>query len=338
MTEVGKGAYGTVKIVDGCAVKEFRKYSHLVQESIAGVFLKGQEHVVEFIGADFKNITLSMKAYPITLRKWLNETDSQPRHLKDEMARQLLKGLTEIHSLHLVHGDIKPGNILIQRDPLKLVIADLGFISLRPYSKCERTAAVYRDTNVKSCFGHDIYSTGIIFLEMYGDLKVRQQGNYDELKGAIRDEISDQNLRKILNAMIHKNHDKRPSAGDVYYKMFGEMIVYPSINSHFEVDSEYPKIRRVMRRLSEKYDIMRPNRGYKALVNYIGRNYNSYRKYGYEIYATSMIFILSSVFGRYTTFDQKNAAEYSNCKESVIVKITSRLCLDGEVVQYLMTP
>lgn len=338
MAEVGKGAYGTVTIVDGNAVKQFRKCSHLVQECVAGVFLRGQENVVEFIDADFKNVTLTMKAYPLTLRKWLNEVESQPKHLKDEAARQILKGLIEIHSLHLVHGDMKPGNILVDRDPFRVVIADLGFISLRPYSKCERTAAVYRDTNVKSCHGHDIYSTGIILLEMYGDLKVKTQGTYEELREAITNEIQDKTMRKILRAMINEDHDKRPSAGKIYHKMFGEKIIYPSINSNFEVDYNYPEIRACMKTLAERYNIIRPNRGYKALSNYVERHNKSYKKHGCEVYSAAMIFILSSVFGRYTTFDQKQAAKFCGCSSSLIVRITGKLCMDGDVVQYLMTP
>lgn len=338
MTEVGKGAYGTVRIVDGRAVKEFRKCSHLVQECIAGVYLRGLDHVVEFLGADFNKNCISMIAYPSTLKSWLKDGESRTFEEKREAARQILLGLIEIHSLHLVHGDMKPNNILLKENPLHIVIADLGFISLRPFSKCERTAAVYRDKKVKSCNGHDIYSTGIVFLEMFGDLKITMQGTYKELREAIKNEIFDPDMRKILRAMMHKDHNKRPSAGKIYYKMFGEKIIYPTINSHFEVYNENSEVMKVMMRLSEKYEIIRPNRGYKALTNYIQRNPNSYKKHGAKVYSSSMIFILSSVFGRYTTFDQKRAAEYSGCKEEEIVKVTSKLCLDDEVVQYLMTP
>lgn len=338
MAEVGRGAYGTVTIVDGYAVKQFRKHSHLVQESIAGVFLRGQEHVVEFITADFGAITLSMKAYGSTLRKWMNESDNHPKHLKDEVVKQVLKGLIEIHSLHLVHGDMKPGNILLDPEKFHLVIADLGFISLRPYSKCERTAAIYRDTNVKSCQGHDIYSTGIIFLEMYGELKIKTQGTYEELHDAIKNEISDKTMRKILRAMMHKNHEKRPSAGKIYYKMFGQKIQYPIINSNFEVEQEFPDVRHTMKSICEKYEIIRPSRGYKALAHFIVRNRKLYDRHGCKAFATSMIFILSSVFGRYNEFDQKIAAKYAGCDVKTIIRITSKLCLDSDVVQYLMTP
>jgi hypothetical protein len=343
--KLGQGAYGMVTMDGDYAVKHFKKQSHLVQETIAGVFLYGQKHVVEFVSADFDNITLRMKCYPTTLRKWSNDAVGKPMEYKDKAARQLLLGLINIHKLHLVHGDIKPGNILVVEEPFYLAIADLGFISLQPYSKCERTAAVYRDTNVKSCHGHDVYSAGIILLELYGDIKISEQATPEQLHEAIDEQINhpgkDQKcfkLRKVLKKMTHKDHEKRPSAADVYFELFGEKIQYPKISGYFEADKHYYDVRAIMKKLSDRHEIIRANRGYKALCNYIVRNEEIYEKHGPKACAASMTFVLSSVFGRFNNFNEKAAADYAGCSKKVIIDIASRLCLDTDVVHYLMTP
>lgn len=336
--EVGKGAYGTVSIVNGLAVKKFRKHSHLVQETLAGIFLRGQEHVVEYITSDFRDLTLTMKTYPLTLRKWMNEVESQPTHLKNEVTKQLLLGLIEIHSLHLVHGDIKPGNILLSKDPIRLVIADLGFISLRPYSKCERTAQIYRDTNVKSGPSHDIYSTGIILLEMFGNLVLKEQAKYNDLHAIAKHEIEDVTLSRVIKDMLHEDHNKRPSAGQVYHKLFGTKIMYPPVSSNFEVYFEYPEVKAIMKKIATKYGIIRPNRGYKALCNYLEQHKREYKQNGPTIYACCMVFMLSSVFSKYSVFDEKTAAQYCKCSEEKIIDMTGKLCMNDEVVTYLMSP
>ena len=50
-----------------------------------------------------------------------------PMRPNKEVLLQLARGLQYIHSQHLIHGDVKPGNILISSDnPANLKFADFG--------------------------------------------------------------------------------------------------------------------------------------------------------------------------------------------------------------------
>lgn len=349
MAFVGRGTYGTVKVKGDVAIKKFHKLSHIVQEAIAGMYLKDQEHIVQFISADFHKQKLMMKRHSSTLRKWL-EVPDRPIKQKRDVTQQLLKGLINIHSLKLVHGDIKPGNILIDENPLVVTIADLGFISLRPFSKVERTAAPYRDKVIKSHYEHDVYSVAIILLEIYGELKITDQGNYDQIHDAINREVVDTNghmkkyfvpeskLRSLLLSMTDKIHDLRPSVAEVYYELFGEKITYPHIKNKVEIKKDIPDLKMHMKKIVEEYKIDRANRGYKALVLYFERRKMEPSKKEYPIYAASMVFILSSVFGKRCTFDENMASAYANVKVGLIIDTVEKLALDKNTVNILMTP
>lgn len=337
---VGKGAYGSVTVKGNRATKKLNKYSHVVQETVAGFFLIGQENVVEFLDASIANKTITMRRYEKTLRNWMDKEESHPIELKNEVTRQFLKGLMNIHALKLVHGDIKPGNIFVNEKPLKVVIGDLGFISLVPFSKVERTAAVYRDKVPISCYGHDIYSACIIMLEIYGELKVGMQAEYGQIHEAIKEEITDPKMKKLLLEMASPDHDKRPMISEVYYRLFGEKVEYPIVKNNFEALYENKEMRTIMKSLADKYDIQRAHRGYKALIFYINKNSRNYIKCkkACKKYSTCMIFILSSVFGRFTKFNEKMAAEYCGCEVHEIIKVTEELCLDRELIHIIMSP
>jgi serine/threonine protein kinase len=366
MAFAGRGSYGTVTVEGDRAIKKFKKLSHITQESIAAIFLQGHPHIVQFVSANFYEKKMVMQRHTKTLRKWMDFEGDRVRPVKQkiEVLRQILKGLMTIHSLKLVHGDMKPGNILLDEDPLHVVIADLGFISLRPFSKVERTAAVYRDKVVKSCHGHDIYSTAIIMLELFGELKINFQATYNQIHDAINDEIKDikgepsrypipaNDFRKLLLTMTDSYHEARPSIAIVYQTLFGDKIEYPYIKNKFEIDIEIPEIKTTMKELSRKYNIDRANRGYKAVVVYITNYYHknkgnnkgkekakiSFSKRKYDVYSTSMIFILSSLFGKQNKFTESMAADYAGVNENEIISVVQKLSLNREVVKILMNP
>ena len=176
-------------------------------------------------------------------------------------------------------------------------------------------------------------------------------------------------FRKLLLAMTDSFHDARPSIASVYETIFGDKIEYPYIKNKFEIDFEIPEIKNTMKELSRKYNIDRANRGYKAVVVYITKYYHNdfkdngrdngrdngkdngkdkgkgkqkeeitFSKRKYDVYATSMIFILSSLFGKQNKFTEVMAAEYSKVNENEIISVVQKLSLNKEVVKILMNP
>jgi serine/threonine protein kinase len=52
-----------------------------------------------------------------------------------EVARQICAGLSQAHRQGVIHGDLKPGNIIVVQSPesaIRVVITDFGMATMRP--------------------------------------------------------------------------------------------------------------------------------------------------------------------------------------------------------------
>lgn len=222
---LGQGSYGEVYVKDGKAVKKFKKLSHLIQEYLALKYLQETNYIVHAKNVDFANLELHMELYDCSLRKWLEEKKNHKGISSDELKKlihDILLGLIELHDRRLAHGDLKPGNILVRKNPFKCVLGDCGFVSIDKYAKVERTAATYRDPVIDYDNSHDMFSLGILLLEIIGELKIHQQAKYHELKDVVRDNIEDERYRKIIYNLLHEDRNRRPSARYLLNLLYSE--------------------------------------------------------------------------------------------------------------------
>ena len=123
-----------------------------------------------------------------------------PLRDRRRLARELLEGLSYLHSQRVVHGDIKPDNLFLDsRDGLK--VADFGSsitnaVSLQmgdSSSKrcCVRHPLKYRDPNVKTLnysFESDVWGAAVILLELETGILPLRVTKYVNL-GAIEDDV-----------------------------------------------------------------------------------------------------------------------------------------------------
>jgi len=222
MSRLGKGSYGAVYLKDKHAVKQFKKLNHLIQEYAAGKYLESVTRSVNHLGVDFENKTITMELFRGSLRHWL--VTKKKRKQIDKMAVKLICAIFTLHELRLIHADVKPGNILVNWDHAgnitNLVLGDLGFVAPSYYAKVERTAGHYREKETFRDRYHDIYSAGIILLEVYGSIRVSKQLDYIEIPTIAREVIADPDLRKLIVSMCQKRRDKRPTCERIlkYYK------------------------------------------------------------------------------------------------------------------------
>mmetsp|Transcript_736 Transcript_736/g.1668 ORF Transcript_736/g.1668 Transcript_736/m.1668 type:complete len:438 (-) Transcript_736:40-1353(-) len=91
-------------------------------------------NVVRLLGADVAddgNIVLLFPYFPLDLSHVITDRSVRNAPLSDAMAgalvRDLLSALDHCHSNGIVHGDVKPGNLLLGQDGL-LVLADFGLV------------------------------------------------------------------------------------------------------------------------------------------------------------------------------------------------------------------
>lgn len=308
MTEMnetlGKGSYGVVYRDKNYAIKVFNNKSHIIQEYAAGRYLDKCNNVVKVVDADFDKLELKMNLCDYSLRNWIDNniyTQDYDKKLSI-IIKDLLYGINEIHNLGLAHGDIKPGNCLIVTNPnFKLLIADLGFVATPKYAKVERTAPVYRELNVSQTQKSDLFSCGILMLELLAKIKINRQASYHEINALISSKITDTKYRSILLSLTNEDHNKRYSIKEVIKILYNDEQIFkkePLNNIDLpqldEISKKY--IRKTIKQYSYKYDINRPKISYIALSNYIIEN--NIPKSEYDIYIGGTIFIFAAVFGK----------------------------------------
>lgn len=170
------------------------------------------------------------------LKKWLKYNGENIRN----WLGQIIIGLQEIHSLNILHQDIKAGNILLHADE-KIRIADFGlaaicnpnvdssWVGTKPYFPPER---VFKKP---VGFPADIFAVGMIIYFFYGE------GNFPSYR-----DFKDPSQKKALEKMMQRNSTNahtwslRIEAGkdleDLYKRMTdpdpAKRITIPQIKEH----------------------------------------------------------------------------------------------------------
>jgi serine/threonine protein kinase len=364
---LGQGTYGQVSVRDGKAIKKFSKLSHLIQEYMALKYLSDCRYVVHTKGTDFGNLELHMELYDCSLKKWLEEQRDGEGVRRDDvmiLLRHVLMGLIELHDRELAHGDLKPGNILVKRNPLRAVLGDCGFVSIAKYAKVDRTAAIYRDPVVSNDSTHDMFSFGICFLEMIAEIKINRQATYEELKQVVREKVDNPEHRKIIYNLLHSDKSRRPSARSLLYRLFNESPskwIRPtlistassaSINSRRDESMEPGRshhvlisvplndrqyIRKLMKQTAFEFRINRAKKGYGALLSYLDNH--KIEPSLHKLYTAITLMILSSIFGT-SGFRQEQVLELCENQHtlSFIFKVLGEMLSDNIYVGILLAP
>lgn len=338
---LGQGAYGAVTARDGFAYKKFAKADHLIQEYAAGSYLRNSKNIVKVYEANHKTLELKMEQYAMNLRKYMENTLDDK--VKRKLLHDMLSGLCEIHKRGMVHGDIKPGNILIGLDSKSnptAYIGDLGFVSLAPYSKVRRTTAVYRDEAMRQHSSHDMYSMGVVMLELFGELKVYEKLEHKEAVASCEKNIKNKTLRKIIIRLTDGDHHKRPSAEQVLKELYNEEFATPFENTpdykHGLPKKLVDKVDAWMRPLCKDYEVKRGMRGFKGLLLFIYKNSEATKGH-FKLHTGVMVMILSSLFGR-SKFQEKELMKWCRKKYSheEVLQASAALLANYDVIRLLL--
>jgi serine/threonine-protein kinase len=169
-----------------------------------------------------------------------------------QIAKQICKGLIEIHSCHIFHRDIKPDNIMITRLDNIVKISDFGISTVIKSSELASTTSgtiVYMPKEILKgkggAFYSDIYSLGVTIYEMITGQLPFEGESLDELISNICDkepvsprEINadiDENLNSIILKALSKEFKNRYQSA----QEFLQIIERYEMGSDYEIEEAW---------------------------------------------------------------------------------------------------
>ncbi|KAG7214028.1 hypothetical protein KM043_001397 [Ampulex compressa] len=260
---IGTGEFGSVykciNRLDGCtyAIKKSIKpvagsinEKNALNEVYAHAVLGKHQHVVRYYSAwaeDNHMIIQNEYCNGGSLADAISSLQREKKHFTEAELRQLLlhvaEGLRYIHSMQLVHMDIKPGNIFISKEKRLLAvnydsaddgfdeeetveeeitykIGDLGHVTSISNPQVEEGDCRYLPTEIlREDFGHlpkaDIFALGLTVYEAGGGGPLPKNGpEWHDIRNGNLKELShySRDLNDLLKLMIHPNPEMRPSA------------------------------------------------------------------------------------------------------------------------------
>lgn len=185
--KLGAGTYGEVwkakhRMGSVVAVKSFARLAQIVRkETLVREILReaiamaqiSHENVVAFNTDDIKRGCIVFEFVPNSLEGEIKRRQGMGRWFSSDealnMVRGILEGLAAIHAKNIVHGDIKPANILLT-DKLTPKMSDFGMASILSRNRfpcpffhgSNNWAALEVLLGEKPDFQSDLFSVGII--------------------------------------------------------------------------------------------------------------------------------------------------------------------------------
>ncbi len=171
---------------------------------------------------------------------YMSQTDARfTEYQVWQILRQIAIGLEHMHTVDIVHLDIKPANVLINEHG-SLKIGDFG-LSMRIGSTHDPDAEgdkyYMAPETLEGCYDKpaDIFSLGLLILELATDVELPAQGSsWQNLRHGDFSELSFEDVSDALNQLIKDMTEpdpmRRPTICDVLHRveMYSERSFQPS--------------------------------------------------------------------------------------------------------------
>lgn len=184
MEKINEGGFGTIyKTKAGTIIKKFdktrNKKASFIKEVNFLYLLKGYPHICQIIDCSPKDNTITLKLYAGNLKEFMDMYPLEKRtdFIKDKFVIDILAGLYYINSRGIIHGDIKPHNILYDKN-FNFYYTDFGVSILNNcdskyridnpnYKSFIATSYVCPETAYKQIYTDksDLWAIGVIILD-----------------------------------------------------------------------------------------------------------------------------------------------------------------------------
>ena len=171
-------------------------------------------NLIEDIDMEFQdetslNLLLQMEKMDLSLREYM--FGNIKKQDKFFIITEIIKGLLYLHRNNIIHGDIKPENILlcnINTQLSNVKISDFGLANFNTIDakEIEYTTKTYSAPEKHISFSVDIFSLGILVFELLNSFKTEME-RYEKIKLFKDGHIGSPFLKK----MIHSDPSQRPS-------------------------------------------------------------------------------------------------------------------------------
>lgn len=304
---LGRGTFGKVYRDRNAAVKKFKEPDFLIQELIILKYMKESMHVVKVREFSLSLLQIRMDLYDMSLKDLMLRYQMGFEQ-KESVFKDILKGISEMHSLELVHCDLKPANILLTINPLYAVICDPGLASLSHHGRFLQTPKGYRrpDNQLNNKLGQrqDLYSISVFCLEMFAGIMLKETITPERLREIIKEVSIPAHIKEVLTEFSKMESDKYPTARSVLIGLYktDSILAMPIVTFSKPIiskeDDRY--VYETIKERTEKQLIEKGKRGYIMLIErFNNRNYPVVPRTQYPLYIACVMLILSAMFGRH---------------------------------------
>jgi uncharacterized protein (TIGR02145 family) len=188
LDKIGEGAFGIVykarnilfdkivalKIIKGASELQLNQYLREIRQM--DKLDPPHLNVIRILSADIKNNSLLIEMEYFegkTLLKLLDEYQVLDDEIVMEYLMQILDALSFIHSKRLVHRDIKPDNILLNKDYSLVKVSDFGISKDQDYSSSNTIQGTYLYMSPEQLTGSvnvdhrsDFYSLAVVIYQL----------------------------------------------------------------------------------------------------------------------------------------------------------------------------
>ncbi|MGB9824080.1 MAG: protein kinase domain-containing protein [Candidatus Hydrothermia bacterium] len=236
---LGSGAFGFVYLAEdtllgrdfALKIQKYRgeKGQELIEEARI-LFELNHENIVRFYNIEIIDDKIVLVMEPVkglTLRNIIEQNAPLPYQEALEYIREILKALEYAHNKGLIHGDIKPENVLISEETGKIKLADFGLAKI-----FKGTSLVTRPQGTPFYMApeawrgeistySDIYSVGCILCELLSGKPPFFSENLEELRNKVFNAKFDKlpgvspEINDIIRKTLSKVPTKRPTASEL---------------------------------------------------------------------------------------------------------------------------